>query len=105
LADVEIRERTKNARSLDDALRAVARAGGTVRSHWELDALMAYGDAATGIPILREMARAWGFRPIAVDLRALWKRLGVTLYRDSVVFDDTAPLAAVRRAITEAPRP
>ncbi len=36
----------------------------------------------------------------AIDLDALWKRLGVGLAADgSVAYDDTAPLAWVRRAI------
>jgi hypothetical protein len=37
--------------------------------------------------------------PFPVDLPNLWKRLGVKLIGDKVVFDDGAPLAAVRRAI------
>src|SRR5262249_54868612 len=36
LADVEIRERTMNRRSLDDALRAVLAAGGNVSTRWEI---------------------------------------------------------------------
>ncbi len=35
----------------------------------------------------------------AVDLAALWKELGVERQGDGAVFDDHAPLAAIRRAI------
>ena len=42
-------------------------------------------------------------KPGAVDLEAMWKRLGVHLEKGVVTYDDTAPLAAVRRSITEMP--
>lgn len=38
-----------------------------------------------------------------LDAEALWKRLGVSRRGGSVVFDDSAPLAALRRAITAPP--
>jgi hypothetical protein len=38
--------------------------------------------------------------PGSVDLAALWKRLGVRVDGGRVVFDDGAPLAALRLAIT-----
>jgi hypothetical protein len=37
LADVEIRTRTGNAKGLQDALRAINRAGGTIEADWPLD--------------------------------------------------------------------
>jgi hypothetical protein len=42
--------------------------------------------------------------PIQVDLSTLWKRLGIKSQGRNVIFDEQAPLAAVRRAIT-APYP
>jgi hypothetical protein len=39
---------------------------------------------------------------VPVDLPQLWQRLGVELRGDNVLFDDSAPLAPVRRAITAA---
>jgi hypothetical protein len=41
-----------------------------------------------------------GASPVDVDLPALWRRLGVVARADGVAFDDTAPLAAVRKALT-----
>ena len=38
--------------------------------------------------------------PLRIDLDALWKRLGVVRSKDGVSFDDRAPQAALRRAIT-----
>ena len=39
-------------------------------------------------------------KPDPIDLGALWKQLGVVPHGQTVTFDNTAPLAAVRRAIT-----
>lgn len=40
-------------------------------------------------------------RPVDLDLVGLWSRLGVSLASGKISFDDAAPLAAIRRAITE----
>jgi hypothetical protein len=100
LADLEIRERTGNRRSLDDALRAVNRAGGNVSVRWELDRVLGLGDEAVGVAVLRPLRRRLGEAAAPVDLAALWKRLGVSLAGGRVVFDEGAPLSGVRRAIT-----
>jgi hypothetical protein len=102
LADLEIRQRTGGAKSLDDALRAVVAKGGTIDADWTVDQVIAAGDGATGVPVLRELYDRMKDHPAPVDLDALWKRLGVSLRDGRVVFDESAPLAAVRRAITPA---
>lgn len=99
LADVEIRRRTGNARSLDDALRAILAAGGNVANRWDVERTIAIGDAATGVTVLAELHARMGAQPVAVELDALWRRLGVTAAGDAVTFDEAAPLAAIRRAI------
>lgn len=100
LADLEIRQRTDNRRSLDDALRAVQRAAGGVAARWDLDHALAVGDEATGVPVLRPLRRRLGDAPEVIDLAALWRRLGVVPTPGGVTYDDGAPLAALRRAIT-----
>jgi predicted metalloprotease with PDZ domain len=100
LADVSIRERTGNRRSLDDALRAVLAAGGNVSRRWDVDEVIAAGDAATGVPVLRELYAKMSAAPAPVDLDALWRRLGVAPRGDTVALDDAAELAAVRRGMT-----
>ena len=50
---------------------------------------------------LRELYDEMKDKPVTVDLAALWKQLGVIRHGDTVTFDQTAPLAAVRKAITE----
>jgi hypothetical protein len=101
LADVQIRERTHNQKGLEDALRAVL-AQGNIQSEWPLERAIAVADQATGVPVLHELYEQMKGTPVTVDLDALWKKLGVKEVNGQVVFDDTAPLAAVRRAITGA---
>jgi hypothetical protein len=101
LADVGIRERTGNQKGLEHALRAIVAAGGTVDADWSAEQVIAAGDRATGVPVLRELYDRMKAAPAPVDLDALWKRLGVSLRDGAVRFDDGAPLASVRRAITK----
>jgi hypothetical protein len=109
LADVEIREKTGNKKSLDDALRGVVKAGGDVRMSWPLERALKTADAAVGVPVLEELHAKLSKAPVEVDLPGLFKRLGVSGERDSggagsdsvkIVYDDSAPLAAIRRGIT-----
>ncbi len=100
-ADVEIRERTGNRRSLVDAVRAIVAQGGNISVSWPIDKVLEVGDAATGVPVLRETYARMATHPETVDLARLWSRLGVRLERGKVIYDDTAPLAALRRAMTQ----
>ncbi len=99
VADVRIREQTGTARSLDDVVRALAAAGTDVESHWDVAHLVETGDRATGTDVLSVLYRELALAPGSVDLPALWRRLGVIVDGERVTFDDTAPLAGVRRAI------
>lgn len=104
VADVRIREATKGARSLDDALRSVVATGANVASHWSVDQFLDRGDRGVGLTVLHDLYREMGLAAGTVDLQALWKRLGVRVGPGAkVVFDDRAELAWVRRAIA-APR-
>jgi hypothetical protein len=105
LADIDIRKRTNNAHGLGDALRAVLAAGGSIAESWTIEHVLDVGDAATGVPVLREQYAKMAHAPVPVDLGALWKSLGVSVRGGTIVFDDTAPLAAVRRGILERQAP
>ncbi len=100
LADLEIRERTKNTRSLDDALRGILRAGGDDAARWTMDYAFEQGDRATGVPVLHELYAKMAFAPLPVELDAIWKKLGVSIHGRDVIFDDSAPMADIRRAMT-----
>jgi hypothetical protein len=100
MADVEIRARTQNKKSLRDALRGVLDGGGNIEKDWTVEQVIAAGDHATGTTVLRELHQRMGDAPGPDELDTLWKRLGVSADESGVHFDDRAPLAAVRAGIT-----
>jgi predicted metalloprotease with PDZ domain len=102
LADIEIRKRTGNRKGLEDALRAILAAGGTIETEWPLTKALRIGDEATGVPVLSELYEKMKASPYPVDLNALWKELGVERKEGLIRFNDSAPLGAIRRAITGA---
>ena len=100
LADIEIRKRTGNRQGLEDALRAVLAAGGTIETEWPLTKALRIGDDGTGVQVLTELYEKMKASPSPVDLEALWKELGVERKQGEIRFKDSAPLARIRRAIT-----
>jgi predicted metalloprotease with PDZ domain len=102
MADVRIREQTHNRRGLQEALRAVARVGAGMATRWPAERIFAAGDAATGTTVLTDLYAEMKDKPAAPDLDALWAELGIRIAGGVVRFDDSARLAAVRRAITHA---
>jgi len=99
LADVEIRERTDNRRSLEDALRAILDAGGSIAVTWPVERTLAAADRAVGVPVLGPLYARMAQSGESVDLPALWARLGLE-DAGGIRFRDDAPLARIRRAIT-----
>lgn len=102
--DVAMRRASNGQKSLDDVIRWwLANRGGTTKPH-------------PGVQLLRDAEQALGLpvaSPIAVgllrssdfpDMAATYAALGIRVERGQVRLDDTAPLAAHRRAIM-APRP
>jgi hypothetical protein len=100
IADLEIREQTGNQRSLDDAVRAIFAQAGSVERHGTAAEVLAIGDQATGTTVLAGLRRTMVEQPSAPDLGALWGKLGVRVAGASVAFDEAAPLAGLRRAMT-----
>lgn len=106
LADVEIRKETSNAKGLQQALRGILDAGGDHEKDWNdwpIKRIFSVGDKATGTTVLADLYKEMRAKPYAPDLDALWRELGVSVQGGRVVFDDSAPLASIRRAITAPP--
>jgi hypothetical protein len=103
VADVNMRRQTNNKYGLQDALRAVVAAGGTIDKNWPLTRVISVGDRATHTSVLEDLYRNWSDAPVRVDLPLLWRQLGVQEESGHIVFDDAAPLSRVRLGIT-APR-
>ena len=106
LADVEIRKETDNTKGLQQALRGILDAGGDHEKDWDdwpIKRIFSVGDKATGTTVLADLYKKMRAKPYAPDLDALWRELGVSVQEGKVVFDDSAPLASIRRAITATP--
>ena len=107
MADVSIRQKTAGRKGLQDALRGIVNAGGTIDQDWPVAKVLAVGDNATGTSVLTTLFKTMGEEPGFVDLENLWNRLGVSIDNGQLVLDTRAPLAQVREQITSqhVPRP
>jgi len=103
LADIDIRRRTDNKRGLQDALRELVAEGGNISESWPVARVIAAADRGSGTHALRELYDRMKETPVDVDLPALWRELGVSMADGQVKFDDAAPLASIRLAITTPP--
>ena len=106
LADVEIRKRTGNKIGLQQALRGILDAGGNHEQDWQdwpVERIFRVADKATGVTVLSELYEKMRAKPYSPDLDALWREFGISVRDSQVTFDDSAPLAPVRRAITTVP--
>src|SRR6267378_5082455 len=103
LADVEIRKATGNRLGLQDAMRGVIAAGGNHEKDWPIERVLATADKAVGVDVMTRLHNEMGAKPVTPDLAGLWRDLGLRPRGEALEFDDTAPLAAIRKAITEAP--
>jgi hypothetical protein len=101
LADIEIRKRTSNRLGLRDALRGVITAGGSHEVDWSIERILSTADKAVGVDVLIHLHNEMGPKSVKPDLDRLWRDLGLRFQGGRFNFDDAAPLAAIRDAITE----
>lgn len=100
LADIEIHQRTHNRKGLDDALRGIMNDGGVITMDWQLDRALSAGDKAIGVPVLEQLYAKMKDKAVNIDLDQLWRQLGVSQQNGIATFDDKAPLAPIREAIS-----
>ena len=100
IADTRIRERSNNRLSLEDGLRAVLAQGGHAGTIWTVERAVAVVDEALGMPVLGELVAKHRTTGAPVGFPSLLKQLGVTPEGTTVVLDDSAELAPVRRLMT-----
>ena len=105
LADIRIRQQTDNEKNLRDALRAIVAAGYDMTKSGDMREVLVVGDQATGVTVLTELYDEMRSAPYPNELDGLWIALGVAEQASTVVYDDTAALAGIRRALTEEKRP
>jgi hypothetical protein len=99
-AEVAIREQTANRTGLQTALRAILKETGGYGSERDIGEVLRIGDAATGTHVMYGLYQQIRGTPQSPDLDLLWTLLGVPNDPKTQPFDDHAPLAAIRIAIT-----
>lgn len=101
LADIALRDRSNGATGVEDCLRPILVSGADVRLRWSTWQLLRTCDAVNGQgDILAKLAQQYVFDHAPLDLGQLWHDLGVALTPDGRIFyDDSAPLASVRKTI------
>ena len=100
LADVRIRQQTDGEYSLRDGLRAIVSSGYNITRSAELRPVLAVADAATGVTVLTDLYDDMRAAPYPADIDGLWRALGVSQQAGRIVYDDQAPLVAIRDSIT-----
>ena len=102
-ADVAIREQTANRVGLQTALRAILKETGGYGFDGNIGEVLRIGDSATGTHVMYGLYQQVRATPQSPNLDLLWTLLGVPPDPLTQPFDDRAPLAAVRIAITARP--
>ena len=102
-ADVAIREQTANRVGLQTALRAILKETGGYGFDSNIGEVLRIGDSATGTHVMYGLYQQIRATPQSPNLDLLWTLLGVPPDPLTQPFDDRAPLAAIRIAITAKP--
>ena len=83
------------------ALRAIDRASSGDTADWNVREVLRTGDVSTGGTELIDLYESMGPKLMLVDIADLFAKLGVAEHDGQIVFDDSAPLAKIRRQITD----
>lgn len=100
MVDLELRKRSDNRVGLREALQGLVAHGGNGRADWTIEACTSTIDELTETTVMSEQFQTLALQPGDVDLPALWRELGVVRTEEGIAFDDDAPLAHVRQAMT-----
>lgn len=101
LADMRILAETHGQLGAQEALRAINRRSGGNTATWSVDEVLAIGDEATRTHVLSTLYAKMKAAPAPADMSDLFDKLGVAERGGRIIFDDGAPLARIRRRITE----
>jgi hypothetical protein len=102
LADTEIRRQTDGRKSLDDVIRKILSEGGDGSVDWSMQRVLDEGDAESRTHVMHDLYNRLALKPEHVSFDSLWQDLGVQYVHGNVRFNDNAPLAWMRKAITSA---
>lgn len=101
VADLQIRKKTDNRMGLQDAMKAICKSGTNIESDTEPRDALRIGDKAIGSSILIPLYDLYSTNSVSADLKSIFNDLGVKYSEGqrTVSFDNTAPLAKIRKSI------
>ena len=100
VADVRLLMASQGRQGLREALQGLLAAGGSYAVAWPVRRILGSADQAVGQTTLVALYDSMKDSSEPVDLARLWRDLGVSAQLGSPAsFDDSAPLATLRRAI------
>ena len=70
---------------------------------WPIMEVLTAGDRATGTTVLQDLYAEHKETAVHTDLAVLWHDLGVALVDGKIVFNDSARLSKLRRALLQPP--
>lgn len=101
LADIELRKRTNNKIGLQSAMQAVLKQHGNNEQVWSMRQILKIADKETGQTVLTELYEDMRANPKHIKLSRLFKNLGILKNKQGIRFDDSAPMAKIRKAIVK----
>jgi hypothetical protein len=99
LADLQLRQESKNKYGLQDLLSAISSSGVNIKSHLSARRALSVGDKAFGIKTLEQLYDKMSLSADRPDLEKIFAQLGIVSEAGEVKFDDSAPLANIRRSL------
>ncbi len=99
-ADVAIRKATGNAKSLDDVVQGIIRAGGSTEHVWTVQDTLARADAISGTRVVSDLYERCVVRGEALEAAPILRELGVSEREGRLELRDDAPLAEIRKRLT-----
>jgi hypothetical protein len=104
LTDVRMREASGGDIGLENCLRRIRRDVGNFSRTLNVHTMISMCDAAVGGHVLRDAVRVHAYNAGPVDLGTLWGQLGLRLEGGHLTYDDSAPLAGIRKALVRGHR-
>jgi hypothetical protein len=104
-ADLELRRKTQNQMSVDQALKKFSECCLSSQRYCAVDDLLEKLDEKAGDDTFVRLAEELAAKPVYPDFTDTWKWLGVSFQNGSAILDPDAPGASVRDAIMQSNHP
>src|SRR5690606_1159968 len=100
LADIQVHQASDGEKRFQQRVRALLRAGEDATRVWRLAEAVATIARELAGPVLANLGARYAKPGSSVPLERVFRELGVIWTGSDIRFDDTAPLAPIRRSIT-----